>query len=281
MKTPAPRRTAPQTRALRSNAVPATVSPARRHRQRGVTWSAHRTSRCHAEPTQGEDRSSAPGPMHRRTLKALLAAYRGRWPLETATVARFDAFVDSHPDCFHRSCRVGHITGSAWLVDRSGDRVLLAHHAKLGRWLQPGGHSDGDPDSRPGSGCRRPRARGVDWNEVPGLPVPWEASRPHRGAWIARRPRPCRSVGVPGQRARPTAFRRLPCGQGDLVAMSLRCSTGPALEFLAPFVHRPSPTGAQPRDARVVARRISAKVRLTSVSATPRRVTNSIFVLRR
>ena len=25
--------------------------------------------------------------------------------------------------------------------------MLLAHHAKLGRWLQPGGHSDGDPDT--------------------------------------------------------------------------------------------------------------------------------------
>ena len=85
--------------------------------------------------------------MHRRALKALLAAYRARWPQESATVARFDAFVDSHPDCFHRSCRVGHITGSAWLVDIAGDRVLLAHHAKLGRWLQPGGHSDGDPDT--------------------------------------------------------------------------------------------------------------------------------------
>ena len=85
--------------------------------------------------------------MHRRELKALLAEYRGRWPQESATVARFDAFVDSHPDCFHRSCRVGHITGSAWLVDMAGDRVLLAHHAKLGRWLQPGGHSDGDPDT--------------------------------------------------------------------------------------------------------------------------------------
>ena len=85
--------------------------------------------------------------MHRRALKALLAAYRGRWPQESATVARFDAFVDSHPDCFHRSCQVGHITGSAWLVDIEGDRVLLAHHRKLGRWLQPGGHSDGDPDT--------------------------------------------------------------------------------------------------------------------------------------
>ena len=85
--------------------------------------------------------------MHRHTLKALLAEYRERWPQESATVARFDAFFDSHPDCFHRSCRVGHITGSAWLVDRTDERVLLAHHAKLGRWLQPGGHSDGDPDT--------------------------------------------------------------------------------------------------------------------------------------
>ena len=85
--------------------------------------------------------------MNRRGLKALLGAYRGRWPQEAAAVARFDAFVDSHPDCFHRSCRVGHITGSSWLVDVAGDRVLLAHHRKLGRWLQPGGHSDGDPDT--------------------------------------------------------------------------------------------------------------------------------------
>ena len=41
MNTPAPRRSAPQTRPLRSNAVSTTVSPAQRHRQRGVTWSAH------------------------------------------------------------------------------------------------------------------------------------------------------------------------------------------------------------------------------------------------
>ena len=85
--------------------------------------------------------------MHRRALKALLLAYRERWPQESATVARFDTFIDSHPDCFCRSCLVGHITGSAWIVDTTGDRVLLLHHRKLGRWLQPGGHSDGDPDT--------------------------------------------------------------------------------------------------------------------------------------
>ena len=84
--------------------------------------------------------------MHRRRLKALLAAYRARSPREADTVSRFEAFVDAHPDCFERSCEPGHVTGSAWLVDAAGKRVLLTHHRKLGRWLQLGGHSDGDPD---------------------------------------------------------------------------------------------------------------------------------------
>ena len=85
--------------------------------------------------------------MHRSELKAHLAAYRERWPQESETVSRFEEFVDAHPDCFHRSCRVGHVTGSAWLLDAAGTRVLLTHHRKLGRWLQLGGHSDGDPDT--------------------------------------------------------------------------------------------------------------------------------------
>ena len=85
--------------------------------------------------------------MHRDKLRERLAEYRGRWPEESETIARFEAFIDSHPDCFERSCGVGHITGSAWIVNRTGERVLLTHHRKLGRWLQPGGHSDGDPDT--------------------------------------------------------------------------------------------------------------------------------------
>lgn len=40
----------------------------------------------------------------------------------------------------------GHLTGSAWVVDPGASRVLLLHHAKLGRWLQPGGHADGEYD---------------------------------------------------------------------------------------------------------------------------------------
>lgn len=47
---------------------------------------------------------------------------------------------------FTRANLEGHFTGSAWLVSGDGNRVLLMHHRKLGRWLQPGGHADGDTD---------------------------------------------------------------------------------------------------------------------------------------
>lgn len=85
--------------------------------------------------------------MGRGALRARLRAYRARHPEESATVSRFDAFVATHEDCFHRFCRPGHVTGSAWVVDPGGRRVLLTHHRKLGRWLQLGGHCDGDPDT--------------------------------------------------------------------------------------------------------------------------------------
>jgi 8-oxo-dGTP pyrophosphatase MutT (NUDIX family) len=53
-------------------------------------------------------------------------------------------FCRAHPDALHRSCLAGHLTGSAVVVDGAGSRTLLLEHAKLGRWLQPGGHADGD-----------------------------------------------------------------------------------------------------------------------------------------
>ncbi len=40
----------------------------------------------------------------------------------------------------------GHVTASAFVVDRAQKRLLLIHHAKLDRWLQPGGHIDPGED---------------------------------------------------------------------------------------------------------------------------------------
>ena len=54
------------------------------------------------------------------------------------------AFVDRHPDALHRGCAAGHLTGSALVVDPSTGAVLVLLHRKLQRWLQPGGHADGD-----------------------------------------------------------------------------------------------------------------------------------------
>lgn len=83
--------------------------------------------------------------MHRRELLTLLRDYRERYPAELAVAERFRDFVERNPHCFERTLETGHVTGSAWLVDSSGTRVLLTHHRKLGRWLQLGGHSDGHP----------------------------------------------------------------------------------------------------------------------------------------
>lgn len=39
------------------------------------------------------------------------------------------------------------MTGSAWLLNPDGTKVLLTHHKKLNRWLQFGGHSDGESNT--------------------------------------------------------------------------------------------------------------------------------------
>jgi 8-oxo-dGTP pyrophosphatase MutT (NUDIX family) len=65
---------------------------------------------------------------------------------ETAMTARMTAFIEAHADCAERSLTVGHLTGSAWIVDASRTRTLLTHHRKLDKWLQLGGHADGDLD---------------------------------------------------------------------------------------------------------------------------------------
>jgi 8-oxo-dGTP pyrophosphatase MutT (NUDIX family) len=63
-----------------------------------------------------------------------------------AHVAACLAFLEEAGRPFEREQLDGHFTGSAWLVSADGEKVLLTHHRKLGRWLQLGGHADGDSD---------------------------------------------------------------------------------------------------------------------------------------
>ncbi len=85
--------------------------------------------------------------MTTRKILRLIDAYRARYP-EEQDAARVRRLIETEPRCFERDCYDdGHVTGSAWVVDPGGTRVLLTHHRKLGKWLQLGGHSDGEPDA--------------------------------------------------------------------------------------------------------------------------------------
>ncbi|MEM8864462.1 MAG: NUDIX hydrolase [Planctomycetota bacterium] len=84
--------------------------------------------------------------MHRRPLLDMLDRYQAAYPGEEAMAERIRSLVERHADCFDRTCRPGHITGSAWVLSADRQRCVLVHHRKLQRWLQPGGHADGDAD---------------------------------------------------------------------------------------------------------------------------------------
>lgn len=97
--------------------------------------------------------------MNREPLLNALATYRRTWvespgvaqrhksydqAEERAILEKFERFVGTTPQCFERTHLAGHITGSAIVVSQDFQQVLLTLHAKLGIWLQLGGHADGN-----------------------------------------------------------------------------------------------------------------------------------------
>jgi len=83
--------------------------------------------------------------MSRQRLIEQLNSYSTVYSEEALAVPRFLSLL-TYPNCFDRSLLFGHVTASAWITDESREKVLLMHHAKLNRWLQPGGHADGLED---------------------------------------------------------------------------------------------------------------------------------------
>lgn len=75
-----------------------------------------------------------------------LARFARTCPEHRLLVDDYVRFAALGPAVFTRAHLAGHFTGSAFLVSADGRRALLLHHAKLQRWLQPGGHADGEAD---------------------------------------------------------------------------------------------------------------------------------------
>jgi len=84
--------------------------------------------------------------VHRQELLSLLNTYRTPFMEEAGMAVKTRLFVLRHENCFDRNLPIGHVSGSAWIVNPARSHVLLMHHRKLNMWLQPGGHADGDPD---------------------------------------------------------------------------------------------------------------------------------------
>jgi len=63
---------------------------------------------------------------------------------QTAARKAILEFAAKHSDALHRSCQGGHFTGSSWVVDHDASVGLILLHSKAKRWLQPGGHADGN-----------------------------------------------------------------------------------------------------------------------------------------
>jgi 8-oxo-dGTP pyrophosphatase MutT (NUDIX family) len=83
-------------------------------------------------------------PMDRTQLLAALDAHQPYDSIEMEMLERTKRFVNEHSDCFERSLAIGHVTGSAFIINNERTHILLTHHKKLNRWLQLGGHADGD-----------------------------------------------------------------------------------------------------------------------------------------
>ena len=79
-------------------------------------------------------------------LALLLSQHPPADAKEAEDLARMRAYAHALLQPFSRAQEEAHFTGSAVVCDPEGERVVLVHHRKLQRWLQLGGHADGDRD---------------------------------------------------------------------------------------------------------------------------------------
>ncbi|GAA0627703.1 NUDIX hydrolase [Sporichthya brevicatena] len=79
--------------------------------------------------------------LHADAVK-VLTAYQPTDEHQQSLRASFLTFLGANAGAMTRECRPAHLTGSAIIVDATGERVLLTFHSKAHMWLQMGGHCE-------------------------------------------------------------------------------------------------------------------------------------------
>ena len=107
-------------------------------------------------------------------LALLLAQHTPADAKEAEDLTRMRESARALAQPFSRTQEGAHFTGSAVVTDPAGARVVLLHHAKLQRWLQPGGHAEpADAGSMEATALREAREEtGCRVHLHPAAPLP-------------------------------------------------------------------------------------------------------------
>jgi len=83
----------------------------------------------------------------RDLLLNALREYKTSYQEEKSIIPELISFINNNVDCFENSNIQAQITGAAWVLSPDNKKVLLTHHKKFNRWIQFGGHSEGDSNT--------------------------------------------------------------------------------------------------------------------------------------
>lgn len=77
--------------------------------------------------------------MNKSDLLTLIYDYFRKYPLDSHAIKTI-SFLEENELFWQKENLLGHITASAWVINKNFNLTLLTHHLKLNKWLQLGGH---------------------------------------------------------------------------------------------------------------------------------------------
>ena len=95
--------------------------------------------------------------LDRDNSRQLLNAHDPADSLESADIEQAISLLAEQKYFWQADNGRNHLTASCWILNPSLDAILLLHHRKLDRWLQPGGHIENCDDSWLGAALREAR----------------------------------------------------------------------------------------------------------------------------
>jgi len=98
-----------------------------------------------------------------------LGAFLTRYPADATRLGDLRALLEMDVSLRSRQTMPGHVTASALIFAPERDSILLIHHRRLGRWLQPGGHVEAG--EFPLAAARREVAEEVGLEDLEYLPA--------------------------------------------------------------------------------------------------------------